>query len=459
MKRTLPILAILAASALAAQTKPAQEATVQAAPAAAALRPDSVATADINPTASQSTPEVIITGHEVKGVVDSTVIRTAIDHYLQTRIEGFQQSGLPRFIITGRERKFLLGIGGFINFRASYDFDGAIDNRDFITYDIPVPASPAYQNRFGMDAAASRLFFKAIANSATMGQVESYLEMDFRSQTGSSMRMRYGYIKFWGVLIGRSVTTFCDLSSSPTTVDAEGPNAYSYLFADVIRYTHVFHNPQWSAAISIEAPSASYNTTGKFDYMPQRMPDIPMYVQYEWGGDKRHSHVRLSTVLREMRYMNSEQDKAYGRMGWGFQASGSVKLPYNFTAFGQGAWGRGIARYLQDITSAGLDLVPDPSNADRMMTLPMGGWFVAMQYSHTPRMHFSSGFSQVAVHRSEGIPRDGTYHNAKYFFLNTFLNIGSSCTLGFEYLHGRRIDMDGQKGHANRLEAMIQYDF
>ncbi|MDR2886035.1 MAG: hypothetical protein LBU95_04565 [Rikenellaceae bacterium] len=56
-------------------------------------------------------------------------------------------------------------------------------------------------------------------------------------------------------------------------------------------------------------------------------------------------------------------------------------------------------------------------------------------------------------------PKDDTYHNAKYFFASLFVNVGSSCTLGAEFIHGSRRNMDGQTGHANRIQTMIQYNF
>ncbi len=407
------------------------------------------------PAANESAPEVIITGHETKGIVDSDVVRAAIDHYYQTRIEGFQQSGLPRFIITGRERRFLLGIGGFVNFKMSYDFRGAIDNRDFITYDIPVPATEASKQRFGMDAASSRIFFKAIANSNTLGQVESYIEMDFRS-VNTLMRMRYAYISFKGLLFGRSVTTFCDLSASPTTVDSEGPNAYTFNFNEMVRYTHNFRNKHWSAAVSLEAPAASLTTTDELQTVPQRIPDIPMYAQYTWD---KLNHIRLSTIMRELRYYDSVEEKAKGRFGWGMQLSGSAKMVDNLTLYSQLVYGKGIARYIQDIAGVGMDLLPDPNYTDRMVTLPMGGWFAALQYNYSSTAFFCAGYSHVEVFRPSYYPKDDTYHRAQYFFTNLFVNVGASCTLGLEYIHGVRRNMNDQSATANRIQAMIQYNF
>ncbi len=426
------------------------------------VSPDSLATAPApadNAPAAAGAPEVIITGHEVKGVVDSTVVRAAIDHYYQTRIEGFQQSGLPRFIITGRERKFLLGIGGFVSFRTSYDFMGGIDNRDFITYDIPVPGNESTRQHFNMDATASRLFFKAIANSQTLGQVVSYIETDFRNDN-NAMRLRYAYIQFGDLLFGRSVTTFCDLGAAPTTVDAEGPNSYTFNFNNIVRYTHVFKKG-WSAAVSAESPSASITTTDRMQSMNQRLPDIPAYVQYEWTQKNvdGKSHLRFSSVIRELRYYDSQTDRAHSMAGWGIQLSGAFKMQHKFSLYMQSVYGHGIARYIQDIADRGLDIVPDPRYDSRMELFPMGGWFGALQYSLTSQIFICAGYSHVEVFKPDYHAHDDTYHRAQYFFSNIFMNIGSSCTVGMEYLHGSRRNMNDQSSQANRLQAMIQYNF
>ena len=40
---------------------------------------------------------------------------------------------IPRFILTDREGNFALGIGGYVRTVTSYDFDGLVDNVDFIS--------------------------------------------------------------------------------------------------------------------------------------------------------------------------------------------------------------------------------------------------------------------------------------------------------------------------------------
>ncbi|MFR2860947.1 MAG: hypothetical protein ACLTCA_08880, partial [Alistipes ihumii] len=90
---------------------------------------------------NNSRPEVIFInrgGIEIDSMVTSEVIET----YYSTIERGFSQTGLPRFIIAGKNQKMIFGIGGNADMRLSYDFDGIADNLDFVTADIPVPNSP-----------------------------------------------------------------------------------------------------------------------------------------------------------------------------------------------------------------------------------------------------------------------------------------------------------------------------
>ena len=51
------------------------------------------------------------------------------------------------------------------------------------------------------------------------------------------------------------------------------------------------------------------------------------------------------------------------------------------------------------------------------------------------------------------------YKIAHYLSVNLFYNLTPSCQLGAAYLYGTRENMDTQQGHANRVQAIVQYNF
>ena len=287
--------------------------------------------------------------------LDSAATEQVIAAYYNTIERGFQQSGLPRFIISGKDQKKILGIGGNVSLRASYDFGGIADNLDFITADIPVPNTERYNQQFQLDPSTSGLFFKAIAHAGKLGPIVGYISANFRGYQTTGFSLRDAYITVAGFTVGRRFTTFCDLTAVPTTVDFEGPNGYTTLFNTMIRYTHTF-NAHWQIAVAAEMPDASITTSAATGTTTQRMPDFPVYAQYSWN--KGMSHVRASAVFRDLDYYNERLDSRESQFGYGVQVSGEWQLGRKWTAYWQGIYGKGVAGYIQDIAGTGLDLVP-----------------------------------------------------------------------------------------------------
>ena len=65
----------------------------------------------------------------------------ATQDYIDTHRPGFQQTEKPQFVFASKNNRFSFSIGGFVSLRAGYDFDGIVDNIDFVPYDIPVPGN------------------------------------------------------------------------------------------------------------------------------------------------------------------------------------------------------------------------------------------------------------------------------------------------------------------------------
>ena len=71
------------------------------------------------------------------------------------------------------------------------------------------------------------------------------------------------------------MTTFCDLAAAPTTIDFQGPNAYNFNFATLIRYERSFADDRLSFGVAAEMPAVSGTYGEGFEPIPQRVPDIP----------------------------------------------------------------------------------------------------------------------------------------------------------------------------------------
>lgn len=401
--------------------------------------------------------EVIVVGIDKNAKPDR---KEVLRHFRETHVTGFQQSHIPNFIITTPNNRFMLGLGGYVNFRTAYDMGGAVQNLDFVTYDIPVPFSKLTQQKLTMSSSTSRLFFKAIANTERLGRIVTYIETDFRGTPTGNLRLRLAYISVGGWLFGQNVTTFCDLNASPTTIDFQGPNAYNLNFNTMLRYSHTF-GENWSVAAAFEMPqlSATFEAHSPLQVVAQRCPDLPAYVQYAWKSTGGTSHLRATGVVRSLVCYDNETNKSVYKAAWGAQLSGSIWIAPRLRSFFNGVYGRGITPYIQDLTSRGYDLVPVPDNIAKMQTLPMWGWFAALQYNVTSNAFVSGGYSHVKIDSRNDYHPSTMYDYAEYIFGNVFCNITPSCRVAVEYLFGRRKDYSGERGNANRVQAMIQYNF
>ena len=322
-------------------------------------------------------------------------VGNATQDYIDTHRPGFQQTEKPQFVFASKNNRFSFSIGGFVSLRAGYDFDGIVDNIDFVPYDIPVPGNYNSKQKLMMDASTSRLFLKAITNTRALGRVVIYMDADFRGGAEGSYtpRLRSAYVSFLGFTLGR-----------------------------------------------------------------QRVPDFPMYLQYAWGAD-RSSHLRASAVLRNPYMYKVSKDATTSLFGWGVQLSGTIKCCDWFRMFMNGVYGKGITPYIQDLTGSGLDFTPNPADPTLVRMMPMWGVQAAGQINFTPRLFVSGGYSTVRVQRSEGYYTADQYKQGQYIFGNIFYSLTPRCKVAAEYLYGSRKDMNSMKNHANRVNVMVQYNF
>lgn len=381
--------------------------------------------------------------------------------FASTLRRGFRQAPNPQLIFSTRNGRFALGFGGFINLRTSYDFKGAVGSIDFVPYDIAMHNSYASRQQVMMDATTSRIFTKAVVHSSLLGPVVAYVDMDFRGggKWSYQPRLRSAYLSVKGFTFGRDVTTFCDLMSSPTTVDFEGPNAYTFEFATLLRYEGEFMDKHFKYGVAAEMPEVSGTYGEHFAPIEQRVPDFPMYLQYAWG-ESRDSHFRLSAVLRTLYLHDKAKAENTTLLGWGVQASGRVKCCDFFTLYYNGIYGKGITRYIQDLAGSGLDFTPNPTNAYAIQTMPMWGVQASGEISLIPNMLTASGgYSVVKIQHHNGFYSSQQYKRGTYVFGNIFYNVTRNMRLAAEYLHGSRKDMSGEKATANRISIMAQYNF
>lgn len=370
-----------------------------------------------------------------------------------------RHTGIPNFIISDKSNRATFGIGGFVAFRTYYDFNNVVDNKDFYPSDIPMLRTLDNKQKFGMDVSSTRLFLRTLIQTGKRGPIEAYVESDFRGGD-NLLKIRQAYISFMGLTLGQATSTFADMGAMPATIDYEGPHSFAYIRNMMIQYRKEL-GKHWEVALALEMPSVSANPYDQAHVISQRVPDIPLYVQYHWNN--KQSHVRASGILRNMVYANDLTQHTHYETGWGVQLSSSIKVSPTVRLFGQVAYGNGIQNYIQDMNDRGADLVADPHKPGHYLALPVLAWYAGAQFNFARDWQINAAYSQINTwNRNDNLRVHGeapVYRVSQYIVGNVFYRITPALNVGAEYLYGTRKNVGTNYKTANRIQMQVQLNF
>ncbi|MEI3155425.1 MAG: DcaP family trimeric outer membrane transporter [Odoribacter sp.] len=363
----------------------------------------------------------------------------------------FKDPAAPRFIFFDDNKNFIFGVGGCVQMNAVYDFNGLPDYNLFVTSQIkPNGIQPGAS--YGITLGQSKLFFKLVGNT-NVGKLVSYIEMQFEGPDNTP-KLQQAFVQFKGFTLGKAWSTFGDMTSVPTTIDQEGPGSAIEIRQPMIRYTCQFTD-NMQGSLALEYAEANY-TTGDFTRtIRQKVPDIPLNIRYTM---KNGGHLQAGFVLRNMSYQNAVNDKDKIQTGWGVMGSGTVHLNTNNSVMFQGVYGKGIANYIQDISSLGYDLIPKVDANGKLKAPSMWGIFGAIQHNWNPKLYSSFIYSYTRMENRGNLAKT-SYKYTQYAGANLLWNFTEFGTTGIEYEYGRRNNFDKHYGNGNRINAMIQYRF
>ena len=344
-------------------------------------------------------------------------------------------------------------LGGYIRVVGSVDFDGTISNNDFIVSDIPVPGKWDNRGSLGIDASATRISLDVTQRTSAIGDIRFYIETDFRGG-GNVLRLRQAYVSLLGITAGQAWSFLYDAQAIAPTVDVQGDDSRTFFRVPLIGYTHKL-GKKISAGIAAEMPRARITTTTGVKSVTQRIPDIPVYLQYKTPL----GHLKLAGIFRGLSYGNTETEKVNTCFGWGIQLSGSLKPMSFLTLYTQGIYGSGIARYISDLAVLNDDLMPDYKYTGKMKPLYMYGYSLGLRTDLCKKVYVAANFSFATLDRKVDYITDSDYHHGNYLSTSLFWNAFQNMTIATEYLHGYRKNMDDTSGHANRILLMLKYDF
>lgn len=362
----------------------------------------------------------------------------------------------PRFLLLDKQGKIAFGIGGQLKATASYDMRGSIKGTGFSTYDIPVPDNPAQRSGMTADLSRSSLFLKLVGKSSKLGMFQVYFQANFTGDNGGyGFKLKQAYATLGHFTLGLTNSTFVDAATQAPTVDPEGPSGQVSSKNVLFRYITPVRKG-WSGAVSLEMPSTTYTLSSETQALSARVPDIPVYLQYAWAPGQ---HFRISAIFRDMAYRDLKTGRNCLQPGYGVKLSTITNVDkYGIVQlFGHVAYGRGIGKYINDLSGNGFDLVYDES-AGKLEAPQMMGWTAGVEVHATNRLNFTGAFSRAQLFGVDHLGGD-TYRYGQYLDVNAFYNFNADFRIGAEYLHGWRKNYNDEMGTANRIDVLVQYSF
>ncbi len=382
-------------------------------------------------------------------------IRSLITMFYMNQYRHSQDPKAPYFMFISKDANLAMGVGGVIRMRGWFDWNGSIPSPGFAPYAIPIPKDPSAKERLSATPAGTAVFLTILGKNKSIGDFMGYIEAKFNGYKNLDFKLSKAYIIFNDWTMGYASSTFIDHASVALTIDGAGPNGSLSKTAVLLRYFHTFKN-NWSVGAGVEFPSSTISdNSADSKGCPDYVPDLVVLAQYQWGGGM--SHVRLSGLLRFMRYRNLLEEKNHTVKGWAVQLSGMFRPIYPLTLYYGATYGRGFGSYTGDLSYGSYDLVPD-SEIPGMMYAPKAlAVTTGLKYNFKYNIYSCIALGHLRYYADH--PEVREYKYGLYGAANLFWEITPRFSVGIEYLVGKRMNYGGSHAPANRIDAMFMLSF
>ena len=386
--------------------------------------------------------------------VDS--IRSLIDQFYINQFRHFQDPKAPYFMFMSKDANIAMGVGGVIRMRGWADWNGSIPANGFAPYLIPVEKDPTNMKHLGATPSGCAVFLTILGRKSILGEYIGYIEANFNGYKGVGFQLKKAYFMAGDWTLGYATSTFSDPAAQPPTIDGAGPNGHVSRTNILVRYMHSFKK-NWTIAGSIEIPSSQIDDSGEFTKKcADWVPDVSGFMQYDWNSGL--SHIRLSGLVRVLSYRDIIKECNRDVMGWGLQLTGYSKIGYPVTVYGGIGYGKGIGSYLVDLSCDNTDLIPDPSAQGYLYAPGSLGITLGLKYNFTSAVYSTLALGHLRYYPKSGI-ESTSYKYGMYGAINLFWDITPRFQIGAEYLAGKRMDIGGMHGNANRADDLFQFMF
>lgn len=363
-----------------------------------------------------------------------------------------EEPKLPMLHIKSNDGKFYAGIGGTLKTTLSYDFGHVLHNpNEFIVSEIPMSQSAGDGALCQVSAQQSNLYLTAGYGYGTKYAVEAYLNGQFLGDN-YGFRIENAYMSFMGVKAGYTYGLFCDNASMPNTIDFQGPNGAVSVQSGVMDYTYNFKSG-WSIGAGIEKPLAYDVAVEGIRKVNQRIPDIPVAVNYQF----KTGHIHAAAMMRGLQYRDEISSRNHTVLGIGVSIAGAGQIYGPIGYCFQTTAGKGISSYYQDTNGLDVDVSPKVGEEGRLQAVKSWGGFWGLTCAFSKKVSSTITYSHLRVY-PKGMT-GATYSYGQYALGNVIWNITPYLQCGLEYIYGRRVNLNHSQAHDSRLQTMLAVTF
>ncbi len=358
-----------------------------------------------------------------------------------------QNRGL--FIVTPDQR-MQLRILGSVRYLVVYDNVKLQSKNSLNTYEIPTPGTnqnlPNYYN--GLEQ--TRLGFE-VTRKTDKDNVFIRLETDFAGKNGFRIRHAYGQISRF--LLGQTWSLFTHINALPSTVDFSGPTGSTVVRTPQIRYSIPKLYAETNVAFGLEYTPPNLGLPDSLSVEAfQLTPDVTVRAdrKFDWGS------AQVSGILPIL--SGKVEDKLEIVYGWGVSASFVVDSWINGKWYVQGAIGKAISRYFNELAGKGYDIHIKWPLDEGYVTPVSFGYYATYEHNWTSDLYSNISYGAVVLEK-QPFTNDDIFHRGQTIRMNTFWNITDGATAGGEVVWGKRVNKNGVSGNATRVSLLFYYDF
>lgn len=343
-------------------------------------------------------------------------------------------------------------LGVNLKLNGYYDIFGGLQNNETFNVGAIDVFGTDDSDNLKVDLYQSQIHMETAILTENGKKINGVVEFDFWGGNGH-MRLRKAYVELDHWLIGQTFVPYGDNDLWPNIMEWEGPPSGVWVREPFVSYFNTFKNKNWQYTLALIAPTVDYDKYGELEPLLnenyQTTPDFTVAFKYqkEWG------HLRLSTILRDIKYTYDNESGNF--MGYGFAFSGMYKHSRNNLQF-QLTGGKGVSAYNASVQGFGYDGFPT-IYGEVDATPSFGGW-VSYELFYTPKFHSTLvlGYTRyyfddiqrsiIAINTIEDITLlNGNINNWHYYgIVNLMYDAIERLTFGIELDYGmKKVDLDG----------------